>query len=1041
MLVFFMRVLAWGTQKVNHVSYIKYLVGMMALYAALFTVKCNVNVQDTVVNAPTNAVVIQNVPWGIGAILGNFSTLTYTLTNDMENAFSTPQSIDYTQAGMGFSLTSQEWATSSTVQSPSLYRNFDQYISNCVLPGVSTGNLSVNTVDNSTDLLTDWAAYTSGLGSNLITTWYSETGGVSAAADGGTTYPAGYTTSCGVETNWIDQAMSYYIQQDLGPQEAGMLNMTWTQYQILLGNVNAGIYGVSQSTLQYIKQATAANQFSTAMLDLAKMSGVNANGLAYGTAVAQQQQTSQFTMSGILAGRYMPVVYGLMYAIFTGASLLLLLLMLLPHPMQYIKMYLELLLWLTIWPALMAIYNFIVDLYMQQHASGYFNNYSGFLNGVAISNAHVVSNWVQSSLAWVGYLSWSIPMLSYAIVSGSAMAMTSMVGSMDSAVGSGVSSGVSQGLNANAGNTSFGNEHVDDVSGMNNTWNTSKDNMLSANKYDSKLKNNSGIAPAETGSIGKDGAAVTTYTDPFTGKTLFTTRNLPGSYSSESNAQSAQYSNAMGLNETLGGKGTGIVTAATDPQTSMQFGRGVTNSYQRDWQSQITSSDDAQNKWYSSMGGTEQTAFKSDSKLAALQATAGMTKTDAAKTEALDQKVKAFFQAQGGAGPLTVGGAYELAKSVGFSAKQAAEFSTKYGQDLGSSVASDTTLNTVREGGEGQAFTNSLSASNTAGARYTHALSNESRVGASALAAFFTGYDKKLLAKNPNLNRRQLNAANAAEDLYLRTPEGQKYGNSWVSKYAHTAGINKSDVNAVKTQGQVNKRAVKNSPLAAPINGITYSSVSKKIREKNALLKKAEKPPTPLKPSPSTKPLMSAINQDMFKYKPNKGTTGMTPQQKAAYNYLQKESTDKSNYNMGELIAPAVNTVIAASNLLNSGMDFISGSKRFGQTGYMNPKKPAVNLAKTMAAIKTLNGGVMPANIQEQLNKYTAKSNKVKSFNSLAQKRNNGINRAKTALLGSNGKKVIDENGDIKKSIKADAKKINQSSVLDAGNIDNTPAR
>ena len=34
-------------------------------------------------------------------------------------------------------------------------------------------------------------------------------------------------------------------------------------------------------------QATAANQFNTAMLDLAKMSGVNANGLAYGTALAQ----------------------------------------------------------------------------------------------------------------------------------------------------------------------------------------------------------------------------------------------------------------------------------------------------------------------------------------------------------------------------------------------------------------------------------------------------------------------------------------------------------------------------------------------------------------------------------------------------------------------------------------------------------------------------------------------------------------------------------------------------------------------------------
>ena len=457
----------------------------------------------------------------------SFSTLTYTLTNDMENAFSTPQSIDYTQAGMGFSLTSQEWATSSTVQSPSLYRNFDQYISNCVLPGVSTGNLSVNTVDNSTDLLTDWAAYTSGLGSNLITTWYSETGGVSAAADGGTTYPAGYTTSCGVETNWIDQAMSYYIQQDLGPQEAGMLNETWTQYQSLLGDVNSGVYGISQSSTQYLMQATAANQFNTAMLDLAKMSGVNANGLAYGTALAQSTQTSQFTMSGILAGRYMPVVYGVMFAIFTGASLLLLLLMLLPHPMQYIKMYLELLLWLTIWPALMAVYNFIVDLIIQWQSSGYLSNYYTTPHGIVLSNVHALTNWVQTSLAWVGYLSWSIPMLSYAIVSGSAMAMTSMVGSMDSAVGGGVSSGASQ---VGSGNVSFGSMtardmRIDDVASGNTKSNMYTDNVIGMNNVSegNTSKNN-----LSSGNVNKNGTNVGGISESIDGNTVNGTTSNAG---------------------------------------------------------------------------------------------------------------------------------------------------------------------------------------------------------------------------------------------------------------------------------------------------------------------------------------------------------------------------------------------------------------------------------------------------------------------------------------------------------------------------------
>ena len=234
----------------------------------------------------------------------------------------------------------------------------------------------------------------------------------------------------------------------------------------------------------------------------------------------------------------------------------------------------------------------------------------------------------------------------------------------------------------------------------------------------------------------------------------------------------------MGLNETFGSQGTGNVTAATNKMLSMKFGQGVTSSFKKDWQSQITSSASAQKDWYNSMDGGERTAFKSDNKLAALQASAGTTSAGAAKTHALEQKIGTYFKANGEAGPLSVGGAYELAKKAGFNTKQAVDFSTKYGKDFGSSVGSDHTLEKIKKGGIGQKFTNSLKAASTAGAKYSYAQSNKSGVGASAFSAFFTAFDKNLLAEHPNLTRGQLNAANVKEDQYLRTPAGQKYAKS-----------------------------------------------------------------------------------------------------------------------------------------------------------------------------------------------------------------------------------------------------------------------
>ena len=72
----------------------------------------------------------------------------------------------------------------------------------------------------------------------------------------------------------------------------------------------------------------------------------------------------------------------------------------------------------------------------------------------------------------------------------------------------------------------------------------------------------------------------------------------------------------------------------------------------------------------------------------------------------------------------------------------------------------------------------------------------------------------------------------------------------------------------------------------------------------------------------------------------------------------------------------------------------------------------------------------MPANIQSQVNKYTAKSDNVNSFNTAAKNRNNKINMAKAELLGNRGGKIIKKGETINGQVKNAAQTVNRTGVF-----------
>ena len=523
--IIFLQMIITSFKVSPHRSLVKYFSAVLVIYSALLIPKVNVSVYDTVNNTTSNAVVVNNVPWGIGAIASYFSEFQYYMTTNIEQAFSTPNTIDLTNAGMGFALTSQNIVDGVQIDDPYLFQSFTQYVYNCVLPGISAGGLSsqaltqagmstTGTGNATNSLLSYMASYTAGAGANLLTTEYSAAGG-----DGS---PSGTTTTCGAQTTDIQNDFNTYATTEAGPQMAGALGMTYATFASQYGLVNSAIYNMSSNAEDEIIQMMAVNQYSQAMIQSANLAGVNPSQLAYGSALAQQNMSDSFSISGQMAGRYMPVIYGIFSALFLAFSLFLIILMALPIGVNYLKMYMELGLFLAVWPTLMAVYNYIIDLIVQQQFTYLATQ------GYSLNSAHTVNTFIATQLGWMGYLSWGVPIVAYALVTGSTYAMVGAISSMDAAGKGAASSAAAQAAsgNVNLGNDSMhnysaANKSMDNLGAMDVSTGNIRRNNTTSNKYDTVKTHNTGTDLSQKHSVGTDGQTITAI-NPKTGQTDFT---------------------------------------------------------------------------------------------------------------------------------------------------------------------------------------------------------------------------------------------------------------------------------------------------------------------------------------------------------------------------------------------------------------------------------------------------------------------------------------------------------------------------------------
>lgn len=362
--------------------------------------------------------VVDGVPIGVGKTLELVTGMELAIADGMETAFSTPNSTQYRNAGLGFPLVAHSNMAKMHSIDPFVQKSLDDYIANCLMFDMMDGTLNPNTIFNSGDIASSIVST-----SNRMSNIYSATN------------PGGQLMTCQAASSQLPlqvNGMLTKIKTIVAAQSGFMTGGNTATFDNKAADVASLYFGVSKTSTEYLRQSVMMNMMSDGLNNVAKTSGIDPAALAYGTAMAERSAQSNFAVSGELAKKYLPLLKGILTMMIVSIAWMLAILAVMFFDVAYITMFLTLMIFLSLWTPLAVVLNFITSLYLEKTLTP-----MGAVGGwYTMANKPIIDSEVMSTLAWLGYLGWSIPMLAYAIAKKSDHGFVSLTSGLTSAMGS-----------------------------------------------------------------------------------------------------------------------------------------------------------------------------------------------------------------------------------------------------------------------------------------------------------------------------------------------------------------------------------------------------------------------------------------------------------------------------------------------------------------------------------------------------------------------------------------------------------------------------
>ncbi|MDI9335467.1 MAG: conjugal transfer protein TraG N-terminal domain-containing protein, partial [Gammaproteobacteria bacterium] len=446
-----------------------YLMVLAFLYGGILVPKVSVTIQDIRNN---KVYTVANVPLGLAFFASQSSHLGKWLTETFETHFTPIDDTKFSRTGMVFGARLIEELQLLQVMTPSLRQNLQQFMKNCVYPEVVEQPALIDNLKLSSDLWADFGANTYfSLNPGRFTPYQNET--ISCVGSN-----SAYQRLTQELTNEATK-QGRYLSAKLGLAGADLNTFLLTQ----IPNIENTFLNLSRSAKEAIQQGMLLNL----MLDAPYTShppNAQSLGIALGTSVAQTTSALSYaSMAKIAEGALpklrntlellviaiFPMVFIIVIAAGSKAGIVL-------------KSYILTLIWVQLWAPLYAVINFMGNSYDKAQLLATLRG----ATGNNLDNFTELASTSLSSQSITGLLTLAVPLIAYALVKGSEVALSG-IGQTITAPAQAMAQRAGEAIGQ--GNLSLGNVTWGNVNWFNtNAHNTSANNLsyqnIGAHKQD-----------------------------------------------------------------------------------------------------------------------------------------------------------------------------------------------------------------------------------------------------------------------------------------------------------------------------------------------------------------------------------------------------------------------------------------------------------------------------------------------------------------------------------------------------------------------------
>ena len=418
----------------------------------LFVPKVSLIITDRII--PANSSVVANVPFGPAVAMGFFSLTSDYLTRSFETVFALPADLKYSGNGLLFANNLVEKSTQFELTDPRIANNFREFWKACVFYDLALKLYTWQDLATANDTM----GFLRGHTSNSRYFPYANSLNVTTVIN----CRAGISGQMTTDLNDAITAVSRNQAIRLFPNIADV-NTAVGKLAASMPVAVQHLTGLSRTSSEIIQQNVMANSFDDGIASFASEVNAEAAIQRYALARAEAERQATFSTMGEMAKRKLPEMQHMLESFIYAISPIIMILMMVPMLVGKVAMgYVKALLWINLWPPLYAVLNFGMTFYssLAAKAAVTISDSTTATQSLSMYTNTALGAELNNYAALAGYLSISIPMIAWMLVSGSGAVMASLSNRLLSSYEAPVASAASD---ASAGNFNLGNLSLDNA--------------------------------------------------------------------------------------------------------------------------------------------------------------------------------------------------------------------------------------------------------------------------------------------------------------------------------------------------------------------------------------------------------------------------------------------------------------------------------------------------------------------------------------------------------------------------------------------------